>query len=245
VVYSDVRIVNHDTGEERTFEGWTAELSDTPEARLAGTDKRFERLDVVDWSSYTLYATAVRTDGPKGFVLSFGQSDDANRLYWEISGWQNQDSMISSRVNGRGSCLTQSLFTVENDVTYKLALEVSGRKIRAFINGELMHETEDKIAVIQPLYYSSSTEDATGDTIVKVVNMQEAAVCAEIALEDLQAADRMRHVVSYEMSGHLPQDENSFEEPQKIVPVQSEFSFDGSSFTQTFPAQSINVLRIR
>lgn len=245
VVYSDVRIVNNDTGEERTFEGWTAELSDTAEARLAGTDKRFERLDVVDWSSYTLYATAVRTDGPKGFVLSFGQSDDANRLYWEISGWQNQDSMISSRVNGRGSCLTQSLFTVENDVTYKLALEVSGRKIRAFINGELMHETEDKIAVIQPLYYSSSTEDATGDTIVKVVNMQEAAVCAEIALEDLQAADRMRHVVSYEMSGHLPQDENSFEEPQKIVPVQSEFSFDGSSFTQTFPAQSINVLRIR
>jgi alpha-L-arabinofuranosidase len=245
VVYSDVRIVNDDTGEERTFEGWTAVLSDTAEARLAGTDKRFERLDVVDWSSYTLYATAVRTGGPKGFVLSFGQSDDDNRLYWEISGWQNQDSMISSRVNGRGSCLTQSLFTVENDVTYKLALEVSGRKIRAFINGELMHETEDKIAVIQPLYYSSSTEDATGDTIVKVVNMQEAAVCAEIALEDLQAADGVRHVVSYELSGHLPQDENSFEQPQKIVPVQSEFSFDGSGFTQTFPAHSMTVLRIR
>jgi alpha-L-arabinofuranosidase len=165
-------------------------------------------------------------------------------LFWEISGWQNQDSMISSRVNGRNSCLTQSLFTVETDVTYALALEVSGRQIRGYISGELIHDTEDKIAVIQPLYYSSSADDATGDTIVKVVNIQDVTLSADIALEDLPEAED-RHVESYELSGYSLEDENSFESPQKIVPDQRLYSFKGNSFAHVFPAHSITVLRIK
>lgn len=244
VEYSNVRIVNHDTGKERNFGGWRAELSDTVEARQEGTAKRFERLCETDWVNYTLHMTAKRTGGPRGFVVSFGQTDDNNRLFWEISGWQNQDSAISSRVNGRGSCLTQSLFTVETDVAYELALEVSGRKIRAFINGELMHETEDRVAVIQPLYYSSSVDGTTGDTIVKIVNMQATGVSTQIELEDLPQAEG-RRVESYELSSHALEDENSFEQPQKIAPVQRDFTFEGSGFAHEFPPHSLTVFRIR
>ncbi|MDQ8734564.1 alpha-L-arabinofuranosidase C-terminal domain-containing protein [Paenibacillus sp. LHD-38] len=244
VIYSNVRIVNNDSGEERTFTGWTAELSDTEKARLAGTAKQSAHLCVTDWTNYTLSMTAKRTDGPRGFVISFGCADDDNRLFWEISGWQNQDSMISSRVNGRNSCLTQSLFTVENDVTYELALEVSGRQIRSYINGKLIHDTEDKLPLIQPIYCSSSVDDNFGDTIVKVVNMQDVAVYADIAFEDLPEAGG-RRVESYELSGHSLKDENSFEQPQKIVPVQRDFSFEGSSFLHEFPAHSVTVFRVK
>ncbi|MDQ0059335.1 alpha-L-arabinofuranosidase C-terminal domain-containing protein [Paenibacillus harenae] len=243
VLYSNVKIVNNDTGEERTFADWTAELSDTEEARQEGKAKRFERLCETDWSNYTLHMSAKRTGGPRGFVVAFGQADDNNKLFWEISGWQNQDSAISSRVNGRGSCLTQSLFTVETGVAYELALEVSGRKIRAFINGELMHETEDRLAVIRPLYYSSSVDGATGDTIVKVVNMQGVGVSAHIELEGLPTVGR-RRAESYEMSGHSLEDENSFEQPRKIAPVEREFSFDGNEFAHEFPPYSLTVFRI-
>ena len=177
-------------------------------------------------------------------MISFGHADDDNRLFWEISGWQNQDSMISSRVNGRNSCLTQSLFTVETDVTYELALEVSGRQIRGYINGELIHDTVDKLPIIQPIYCSSSTDDTYGDTIVKVVNMQDVAVYSDIAFEDLPEVGE-RRVESYELSGHSLEDENSFEQPQKIVPVQRDFSFEGSSFLHEFPAHSVTVFRVK
>ncbi|WP_141504659.1 alpha-L-arabinofuranosidase C-terminal domain-containing protein [Paenibacillus luteus] len=244
VNFSDVRIVNNDTSEERSFAGWTAELSDTEEARLEGKTKRTVRLGDTDWTNYTLYMTAKRIDGSKGFVVYFGQSDEQNQLFWEIGGWQNQDSMISSRVNNRNSCLTQSLFAVETDVNYELVLEVSGRRIRAYINGELINDTVDKQPIIQPLYSSSSADDITGDTIVKVVNIQDVVVSADIALEDW--IESGEHIVeSYELSGHSLEDENSFEQPQKIVPVQCGFSFEGNSFSHEFPAHSVTVFRIK
>lgn len=243
VNFSDVRIVNNDTSEERSFVGWTAELSDTEEARLEGKAKSSARLGDTDWTNYTLYMTAKRTSGTKGFVVYFGQADDQNQLFWELGGWQNQDSMISSRVNGRSSCLTQSLFAVETDVTYELALEVSGRQVRGFINGELIHDTVDKLPSIQPLYYSSSADDATGDTIVKVVNMQGVAVAADIALEGLQEVGE-RFVECFELAGHSLEDENSFDEPQKIIPIQRNFSYEGRGFFHQFPARSITVFRI-
>ena len=58
-------------------------------------------------------------------------------------------------------------------------------KIRAYIDGVLVADTEDLIPVIEPLYYSSSVEEATGDVILKVVNVQDAQVRTGIVLEGL------------------------------------------------------------
>jgi len=41
-----------------------------------------------------------------------------------------------------------------------------------------------------------------------------------------------------------PTDENSFETPSKIVPVTTSLGRLAESFTHTFPAQSLSVLRI-
>ncbi|MDQ0874535.1 hypothetical protein QFZ77_003194 [Paenibacillus sp. V4I3] len=49
----------------------------------------------------------------------------------------------------------------------------------------LFHDTEDKLPVIEPLYYSASFERSTGDVIVKFVNVQENSVHAQVVLEDL------------------------------------------------------------
>ncbi|WP_138750882.1 alpha-L-arabinofuranosidase C-terminal domain-containing protein [Paenibacillus sinopodophylli] len=242
--FSDARIVNNDTGEERAFGGWTAELSDTEEARLEGKLKQSARLCYTDWTNYTLYLTAKRLDGSKGFVVYFGHADEQNQLFWELGGWQNQDSAISSRINGRSSCLTQSLFTVETDVNYELALEVSGRQIRGYMNGDLIHDTIDKLPVIQPLYFSSSADDATEDTIIKIVNVQNIAVSVDIALEDLPEAGE-HFVEMYELSGYSLEDENSFEQPLRIVPVKREFSFEGNSFPHAFPQHSVTVFRMK
>lgn len=242
--YSDVRIVNNDTGEQKTYDGWSAELDDTAEARNAGTAKRSVRLGETDWTNYTLYTTVKRIEGHKGFIVYFGQTDDKNTRYWEIGGWQNQDSALSSRIGGRASCLTQSLFEVATDVSYELALEVSGRRIRAFIDGELIHETEDKAVVIEPLYYSSSVDESTGDTIVKVVNVQAASVPARIELSGARGASSTLAEV-FELSGYALEDENSFEQPRKVYPSKHQAAVEGSGLDYTFPAHSITVFRIK
>lgn len=244
VYYSDARIVNNDTGDVKAFEGWSVNLSDSEEERLKGTAKRSVLLGNTEWENFTLYLKATKINGPKGFVISFGKVDENNVLFWEIGGWQNQDSMISSRVNGRNSCLTQSLFTVEVGVQYELALEVSGRRVKASINGNQIHDTEDRLAVIEPLYYSASVEDGTGDVIVKVVNLQECNVVANVEFMDLTNASSYIADV-YELSGHALEDENSFEEPERIKPKEKSMRMDEHRLLYDFPNHSITIFRIK
>jgi len=243
VRYSDIRLVNNDTGEIIDYKDLTAELSDTEEARSNGTANRLELLGETDWTHYTLFVKAVKISGPRGFNIFFGREDDQNQRVWELGGWQNQDSMITSRISGRGSCLTQSLFTVEEGVAYELALEVSGRRIRAFINGEQIHEIEDRQAVIEPLYYTASVEDASGDVIVKVVNMQETDVTADIEFADLGAVSYIADV--FELSGCALEDENTFEQPDRIKPSRESIKLDGHRMQYAFPKHSFSVFRIK
>ncbi|MCA0755415.1 carbohydrate binding domain-containing protein [Paenibacillus sp. N4] len=243
VRYSDIRLVNNVTGESKPFDGLVVELSDTRENRAAGKAVSSHELCGTDWGSYTLYARAVKTGGPKGFGIGFGKKDEKNHLKWEAGGWQNQDTILFSSVDGRASALTQSLFTAEAETEYELALEVSGRRIRTFINGELQNESEDKLPVLEPLYYSASTEHSTGDVIVKVVNVQASTVNADIALENFPNRTAVADV--FELSGYAPEEENSFEAPEKIKPKQSSLAVEGGRFGYEFPERSVTVFRIK
>lgn len=228
--FYDIKLRNKVTGEESVFGDIL-------------TDGNYELVEVgdTDWDNYSLSLKAKRTSGVKGFHIYFGEKDSDNRFRWEIGGWQNQDSMIVGFVNKRHSCLTQSIFNVETDREYNLQLEVEGRTIRTYIDGELINAAEDKLPVIEPLYYSASTEAATGDVIIKVVNVQEEAVTAQIVLEGVEL-EALRGSI-FEMSGYDMDDENSFEAPELISPKQKDFSAKGNIFEYEFPKQSITVFR--
>lgn len=238
-VFRNIRLTDHATGEATDFEG--AEASDTAEDRERGQAHPFHALTETAGSHYTLRMTAVKVSGPKGFVIKFGHKDDRNGLKWEIGGWQNQDAAVVSTVNGRGSCLTQSLFTVEEGREYELELEIEGRKIRTRIDGVTVNETEDRLPVIQPLYVSSSIEESTGDIIVKAVNVQDREAAAEIVWEDVR--DEAAVIEVHELSGHGLDEENSFENPERIVPRSFEQTVQGNRMNYTFPNHSVTIIR--
>jgi len=128
------------------------------------------------------------------------------------------------------------------DREYKLDLEVRERHIRTFIDGELINETEDRIPVIEELYYSASIENSTGNIIIKVVNVQEKAVTTQLILEGI-GVETLTGTI-FEMSGYKPEDENSFDAPQLVVPKQRDFSYKLEDFLYEFPKQSITIFRL-
>ncbi|CAM4083346.1 carbohydrate binding domain-containing protein [Paenibacillus alkaliterrae] len=243
IQFRDVRLINDETGEIKCFEGLPEVLSDMQEDRLNGTAKRSMELGETDWDSYTLRFKAKKISGPKGFDVCFGKSDDKNQLIWEVGGWQNQDSMVVSKVDGRGSCLTQSLFTVETGIEYDFALEVSGRRIRTYVDGVLINDTEDKLPVIEAVYYSASSDRSTGDVIVKVVNVQEQSAAGQVVLEDLPKTPSMVEVI--ELSGYGLDEENDFESPKRIVPKRKELHPEANSFFYDFPGHSVTIFRVK
>ncbi|TCM99055.1 alpha-L-arabinofuranosidase [Paenibacillus sp. BK033] len=242
--YWDIALVNDDNGELKELNGGLpCTLSDTEEDRRNGTKVRAIDLGETDWENYTITLKAQRISGPKGFNLAFGQTDGKNKRIWEFGGWQNQDSIIASHIDGRGSVLTQSLFNVEDHKEYDLKLEVSGRRIRTWINGRLCNVTEDTLPVIEPLYYSASYDRTTGDTIVKVVNVQDSPVNVDVVLEDWRKP--LLNIDVHEMSGHSLDDENFFDAPDRVSPKRNQIRVQGNRFAYDFPKHSITVFRVK
>jgi alpha-L-arabinofuranosidase len=228
--FYDIKLKNWDTGEEKTFSDISVDTcSDVIE--IAETN----------WENYSLSFKGKRISGKKGFFLYFGEKDIENRLRWAIGGWENQDSLIAGFVNQRVSCLTQSIFNVETDREYNLELEVQGRRIRSYIDGELINDTEDKLPVIETLYYSASLEATTNDVIIKVVNVQAQSVTTQVVLDGMQ--EKVLDGMIFEMSGYELDAENSFEAPELISSKQKNFSVNGNVFAYEFPKQSITIFR--
>lgn len=229
--YYDIKIKNNDTGEEKIYENCVVE------------DGHVVVLDDLDWTNFEISLKAKKLSGGRGFKIYFGHTDQKNRLFWELGGWQNQDSVICAVVNGRNSCLTQSLFTVEIDQEYYLKLKVSGRHIQSFIDGKLINEAEDKLPVIEPLYYSASIEDVSGDVIVKVINVQDEPVSTQLILDGL--ANKQHDATIYQLAGYGLEEVNSLDSPENIVPVEKEITLNDHVLEYEFPKHSVTIIRIR
>ena len=178
---------------------------------------------------FILRFTAVKLDesnqaspfGERGLEIRFGWQNEDNYLSWRIGAWQNQDSFLRSVVSGKSSDLTQSLFTVKEDVEYRCELRVTQRKMSGIINGSVINEAEDSLPVIDPLYYTASLDRESGDIIVKVVNLTEHERRVTISLEQYGAQGL--NGTLYEMKGYDPDDENSFDDPKKVAYTERPF----------------------
>lgn len=188
--------------------------------------------------------TAVETDdvsaGRNTFNILFGYQDEANYLSWELGGWGNIDSVISSTVNGRSATLYQSMFQVDLHREYDLRLEIKGREIKAYIDNELCNAAVDKIPELKSLYYAASIEETTGDVLVKLVNVKKISVPAAVDLGSMQGGK----AEWYCLSCSDLEAENSFEEPEKISPNVKEVALHGGQVDLVLSPQSVNVIRI-
>lgn len=197
-------------------------------------------LDNVESENYVISLKAKRISGDKGFRIKFGKTDDKNFLDWTLGGWANGDCEIESNINGRTSGIIHKVFSVATGVIYDLKLEVQGRNITIYINGEKQYTVEDKQPVVEELYWTSSIDEATGEIIIKAVNVREEAVKAVIDLDG--KCDVSGKVI--EISGCQLDAENSFENPKAVYPAEREFSAN-AQFDYEFPAHSVTVFVLK
>ncbi len=226
--FTNIRITDNVTGEVKVFAD--LEFANGGEANL--TDMTSGR--------YTIEFDAKRLNGDLGFKLAFAKKENDHRIVWSIGGWQNQDTIID-KFEPRGSCLTQSRFSVETGVTYKLRLVVDGRKLTTYINGELANEVEDKRQVNEELYYTAGLDEKSGEVIVKAVNVNGTSVTGEL---EIPFIEKINATVS-ELSGYEKGDMNSFDEPMKVCPKENVIISETNSFTYEFKPMSVTIFRIK
>ena len=237
-VFFEVTVKNHDTGKLHRF---TDCVCGTESENRAASYENAVETGVIpkDWTNYTLTMKAKETEGKKGFLVYLGEASD--HMLWTLGGWQNLDISMEHFKNGRGACLSEAMFSAEKDHEYELMLVVKDRTMKIYVDGEEYLDTIDKIPVPKPLYVSAALDEATGDVIVKAVNITGNSQTAQIALDGVNGT----HNVLVEKMAAALSDENTMENKKCVVPAVSEETIPDGTFTRTFEPYSLTILRIR
>jgi alpha-L-arabinofuranosidase len=189
------------------------------------------------WSDYTLSLKARKLSGAEGFLILFRNQRDSEKSWWNLGGWGNQRHALEVGGLEDGS-VTGS---IETGRWYDIRVELQGSNIKCYLDGKLIHDV--KTPGIKSLYASASREEKSGEVILKVVNVAENPLTAEIKLEGVAKVSRPVKV-SVLTSGSST-DENTLDQPRKVVPSSQTLEATGSTLRHSFPGNSLTVLRVK
>lgn len=188
------------------------------------------------WTDYTYSLKARKLGGAEGFLILFRTQRDNEKSWWNLGGWGNQrhaiemGGIVGNEVNGR----------IETGRWYDIRIELKGSSIKCYLDDKLIHDVTTPR--ITSLYASASRDEKTGDVILKVVNVAEGAQEAEIKLNGVsKLGGKAKAIV---LTSESSTDENTLEEPTKVVPKTTALSLKTPSFSHAFPGNSLTVFRI-
>jgi alpha-L-arabinofuranosidase len=189
------------------------------------------------WTDYTYTLKARKTGGEEGFLIPFLITEDDSKCWWNIGGWGNTRSALEMD----GVTAKEEKCKLETGRWYDIRIEVRGSNIKCYLDRKLIHEAT--ATSVKSLHASATRDLAGGDVILKVVNAAADAQPAEIKLNGItQATSPARAMV---LTSEHSTDENTLENPTKVVPVSRTLPLTGTALNHTFPGNSLTVIRVK
>jgi len=188
------------------------------------------------WSDYTLTLKARKLSGAEGFLIVFGHKD-SNKYWWNLGGWGNRDHGIEFNRTPVGPHVSGH---IETNRWYDIKVELKDRKVCCYLDDKLVHE-ETTIGT-ERFFASVGQCEATGDLIVRVINTSSEDVSTML---NLRGVDHLRSKAELTiLKSDRPDDNNSLDNPTKVVPLTCTITGVDTEFAHTFPAYSLTVMRL-
>lgn len=191
------------------------------------------------WTDYTLTVRAEILGGDEGFLIPICVENSKNSIFWNIGGWGNTVSCLQTVTGGSKSgqvAGTVRSITLKQGQVYELKVEVSGSRIRCYIDGNLYVNYVKE--TVSPLY-ASTVRDDKGDVIIKLVNVSSEAIPVVLELPGVRKADADITVLTGASAGAV----NSFDDPDAVTPAtEQQILSDGDIYEA--PPYSLTVIRI-
>lgn len=195
------------------------------------------------WSNYTLTVEAEILSGAEGFLIPVCVQDNANNIFWNLGGWGNTVSCLQIVSGGSKSGQitgTTKNVTLQHGKVYTIKVVVEDNHIEGYLDDtkylDYTYEAPESL-------YESANVDENGDIIIKLVNPTDQVIAVNTRLEDFEAERYAQDAQVTVLSGNSLSAVNSFDEPDKMVPVQSQLTI-ADSFVYEAPAYSLTILRI-
>ena len=193
----------------------------------------------VSATDYDISLKATKKAGAEGFLVAFGVKGSDDYYWWNLGGWNNTRTVVEKATAGaKETIFAKEGHSLQTGRTYDLKISVRGAKVDLYLDGQLFGSFADD-AVTEPFAQVVTKDEATGDLIVKVVNAQNTPAVTKI---DLGGAKVKSKALMTVLSGD-PQAQNT-RSAEPVKPVTTTVKGISSTFTRTFPANSVTVLRI-
>jgi alpha-L-arabinofuranosidase len=189
-------------------------------------------------TDYDLTLKATKQSGAEGFLIAFGVQETNELYWWNIGGWNNTQGAIQKGEGGSKEVIFAKPQSIEADHTYDVRIEVRGTRMTMFLDGQEWGSYDDN-QVVEPFAQVVTQDDGTGEMIVKVVNAQDTP-----AVTKLDLGRRVRDTARMTVISGDPGEQNT-RTAEPIRPVTTTLRGVRSTFTHTFPANSVTFLRIR
>jgi alpha-L-arabinofuranosidase len=222
-------------------DGWTPEGRRGRWTVLDGAYRQEEQ--AIAWSfiaetggaDYSVSLKARKLSGLEGFIIPVGVAD-GRLVQWNIGGWGNTRHAVQAADAVVGE---QQPGTIETGRWYDIRVEVRDRTIRGYLDGELVQERTlpriDKVLAI------GGRDATTGEIIVKVVNSAPEAAAMAVNVSGATPSSGTATV----LRSDNPLDENTFEQPAKVVPQHAPVTIRGRAIAHTFQPYSLTILRVK
>ena len=157
-----------------------------------------------------------------------------------MAGWSNSQHAVEDIINGGKTQPASAHGRIETGRWYTLKVEVRGDHIATYIDGERVHDFT--IEMPDVLYANAEVDVKSGELIVKIVNFGEKEAPVRLLLAEGRRYNWNKARLTLLAGDAL--DENTKEEPQKVVPQEVSFALDTEG-NYIAPANSLSIIRVK
>lgn len=193
-----------------------------------------------EFSDCSISVKARKKSGDEGFILYFGMQGETGYVL-NIGGWSNQTTAFQHMVGADMPQIPNNIAQqVETGRWYNIRIDIHGDSFTYSLDGKRMLEARIEQS---RQYVVSGYDETTGEEVIKFVNATEKPFTARIELAGAESVGRTGKAIV--LTSGDPSDENSLDNPEKVVPEERVYKGFSDRFTYTFDPWSFTVLRIK
>lgn len=184
------------------------------------------------WNNYTFETKATKIAGAEGFLVGFGVKGTDDYYWWNLGGFNNTRSLVEKATGGTKTNVLEKNTRIVTGKSYDIKVEVRGRTAKLFLDGALWGTINEE--AVDPVYQVVTQDDATGDTVVKVVNAAPYSAKVDVKVTG-----------SMEVAGEAAVTTLAGTSPTNMARSESVFAGASNAFTYQFEPSSVTFLRLK
>lgn len=222
-----------------TENGKTTTLPDLEKA----TEVLSKLYDGVYGNKLTIECKARKIGGAEGFLLFFGMGKDGKQGYrFNIGGWGNESTALQQLYTQGDEVVSRRVpHRIETGRWYDLRVELTPRVAELYVDGELI--LSHKLQPVPQMFLASGYDEEKGEVVIKFVNSADKAQTIDFTLDGVTGVTPEGCAIT--LKANTLSEENSMDNPTKIVPIEKPFNEFGQTFSYEFPKYSFTILRVK